>query len=81
MQSANDMFGLSKLCAKYGAASVSDTLSEDDVHIYDWHLTFILEHQSLKMICCPEDLLCEHVLKGIHKQKECCDACELPCCK
>ena len=74
-------FGLSKCCAKYGAVSDSVTLSEDDVEFDDWHLNITLEERSFKMLCCPEDLLCDNILTGIRTNKGCCDACELPCCK
>ena len=81
-QSANDIvFRLSKCCAKYGAVSDSITLSEDDVELDDRHLKLTLGQQYFKMLCCPEDLLCDHILTGIHTNKECCDACELLCCK
>ena len=33
------------------------------------------------MRCCPEDLVCGHIMNGHHSKQECCIACEMPCCQ
>ena len=65
-ESATDIFGLARYCARYGAVSHNVTLSEDDAEFEDWHVLITFDNEYLKLLRCPEDLLCEHILKGVH---------------
>ena len=53
----------------------------NDEEFDGWHLLVTFESVPFKMLCWPEDFGCKHIENGIHYPNECCDACEMPCCK
>ena len=65
-------------CRNYGTVSEDMFLNDEDTGFEDWHVTTRCAHGNVKMLCCPEDLVCCNVVKGLHTNKECCEACGIP---
>ena len=72
------LFGLRKYCDTYGRMSDSTTLAEDDGQFRDWHLRVSLEGEQVKVLCCPNDVMCCRFDGLDHSRQECCDKCSSP---
>ena len=78
---ALDIVGLAKCCQRYGTVSDNVILTEDVDEFNAWHLQVKFGSDTLKMLCCPEDLYCKNIIiNESHSRQECCEACEMPCC-
>ena len=75
------LFGLRKYCDTYGRMSDSLTLGEHDKQFDDWHVRVALDEEEVKVLCCPEDVICGRLDGHGHSSTECCDDCSAPICK
>ena len=75
------LFGLRKYCDTYGRMSESVTLEEDDKQFDDWHLRVAFGDEEVKVLCCPEDVMCSRLDGHDHSSTECCNDCMAPLCK
>ena len=74
------LFGLRTYCGTYGRTSASRTLREDDRQFDDWHVRIKFEEEEVKVLCCPEDVLCCRRDGQDHSSTECCTECRAPVC-
>ena len=78
---ASKMFGLKQHWDTYGNMSESLALKEDDKQFDDWHLRVPFGDEQVKILCCPEDVICSRIGAKEHSSKECCVECSAPVCK
>ena len=77
MNSTRKLFGLRKYCHTYGKMSECLML-KDDKQFEDWHLRVKLDDHEVKILCCPEDVMCSRLGEDEHSSAECCSHCSAP---
>ena len=58
-QKTERMFGLKSSCEKYGKMNEDVTLSTEHKEFDDWHVYIPFQGESVKVLCCPEDMIFE----------------------
>jgi hypothetical protein len=79
-QQTETIFGMDTYMKRYGAQGAGQPdLQLAATDFEDWVLELPFEDKPLKILCCPEDRICQK--PGCTQHTECCDQCELPCCR
>ena len=54
----DEHYGLETCCTKYGQVTEEVLLTLDHEEFAEWHLDVRLCHETVKILCCPEDVFC-----------------------
>ena len=77
------LFGLKTYCDKYGKMNEDITLPPTHEEFDDWHLFIPFGSETVKVLCCPEDVQCVRLgdAPQSHSSKVCCEQCRAPICR